>query len=91
MTTYKYCARCGTKIYNSSTASDVDNYCTNCLMVVKINKFNEVRKEQDAFIRGWICPSCGEVYSPYISKCPSCKLPPNSDTKNDDTCIKYNT
>ena len=21
---------------------------------------------------GWVCPSCGSVYSPYVFKCPDC-------------------
>lgn len=30
------------------------------------------RAQRTATPQGWVCPTCGSVYSPYVQKCTNC-------------------
>ncbi len=38
---------------------------------------------------GWVCPKCGNVYSPFVNKCPNCSVNNNDKADMEDSTDKY--
>lgn len=58
------CANCERLNGTAVTTSSYPCGLSACLFVAK------ERSESDTYSRGWICPKCGRVLSPYTSECP---------------------
>ena len=59
------CTKCGIIELSSG---DVDGLCLSC----RNNLLKDTEYPKDWESQGWVCPKCGNVYSPSISECARC-------------------